>query len=201
MNVRFDSAGTLYGGMANRRTQGQAQTSGQKTFEYNAEEVKKHFAEFVKQWDSGAYSNSKETGGSNVTLSNDDVKDLSNKYNPSNMTQMEYDNFLDDLFEKEVINENDLNTLGHSEHHISMSLVNLDEIRNGGYLANNADLPSAGWQPGFAYGQKRVDVLAMAQYEKSFQYYDTKQNRWRQSIKAAAYNKIYDVLYAMSMYR
>ena len=204
MNVGFVSTGTLYRDIATRGLQRQQEekTSTQTTFDIDNfpimyyEEGKKAFAEYERYY-SSLQSAPQETEGNKVTLSNDDVKALAEKYNTSDMTQSEYNHFLDDLYNMGVISKQDLSTLGHSEYTPAVSLVNLEDMHRG-YLANGADLPSIGWQPGFAYGQRHVDVLSMAQYEKSFQYYDTMQNSWKQSSKAAAYGKIYDVLFSMS---
>ena len=205
MNVGFVSTGTLYRDIATRGLQRQQEekTSTQTTFDIDNfpimyyEEGKKAFAEYERYY-SSLQSAPQETEGNKVTLSNDDVKALAEKYNTSDMTQSEYNHFLDDLYNMGVISKQDLSTLGHSEYTPAVSLVNLEDMHRG-YLANGADLPSIGRQPGFAYGQRHVDVLSMAQYEKSFQYYDTMQNSWKQSSKAAAYGKIYDVLFSMSV--
>lgn len=42
------------------------------------------------------------------SLTKEDIKELAARYDPTNMTQEEYDSFLDDLIEKGVLEKNDL---------------------------------------------------------------------------------------------
>ena len=104
MNVGFVSTGTLYRDIATRGLQRQQEekTSTQTTFDIDNfpimyyEEGKKAFAEYERYY-SSLQSAPQETEGNKVTLSNDDVKALAEKYNTSDMTQSEYNHFLDDF--------------------------------------------------------------------------------------------------------
>ena len=203
MEVSFVSTGTLCCDIA---TRGVPRPSGAKSFMQTAcdyasfpvgspEEAKDIWDKILQQ----SHDAPEAVGGSG-TLSKEDIKALAEKYNVSDMTQEEYDAFLDDLYERGLLTEEDLTALGHSEYKGMFRRLKPEEMC-GAYLANCADFPAIGWQPGFALGQKHVDMLSMAQYEKSFQYFDEEKSEWLQSPKAVLYQKLYDVLYAMSMYQ
>ena len=139
-------------------------------------------------------------GGVTTSLSSSELKDLASKYDPTNMSQEEYEKFLDELHEQGMIDEEDLLELEHSDYVPSVQKVSLEHgcITT---LANGADLPSGGKVIDFSMGAKRVNVLYWAQYEKSFKYYDSEQADWVPTNKATAFEKIYDVLAMMGMYQ
>lgn len=203
MEVSFVSTGTLCRDIATRGVprQSGAKSFMQTAFDYDSfrvaspEEAKNIWDKILQQ-----SHDAPETVGGSGTLSKEDIKALAEKYNVSDMTQEEYDAFLDDLYERGLLTEEDLTDLGHSEHIEMFHRLKPEEL-SFQYLANCADFPAIGWQPGFALGQKHVDMLSMAQYEKSFQYFDEEKSEWLQSPKAVLYQKLYDVLYAMSMYQ
>lgn len=147
-------------------------------------------------------STEEETSG--VSLSGSDIDALVQKYDPNNMTQQEYNDFLDELYYLGVLTEKELSLLGYSDSSdaVAALVTPLDfGILNRGFLANGENLPSSGWQPGFSFGAYQVDVLSMAQWEKSFKYYDAEQSEWLPSSKARAYQKMYDVLLTMSEHK
>lgn len=203
MDVSFVSTGTLCCDIATRGVprQSGAKSFMQTAFDYDSfrvaslEEAKNIWDKILQQ----SHDAPEAVGGSG-TLSKEDIKALAEKYNVSDMTQEEYDAFLDDLYERGLLTEEDLTDLGHSEHIEMFHRLKPEEL-SFQYLANCADFPAIGWQPGFALGQKHVDMLSMAQYEKSFQYFDEEKSEWLQSPKAVLYQKLYDVLYAMSLYQ
>lgn len=203
MDVSFVSTGTLCRDIATRGVprQSGAKSFMQTAFDYDSfrvispEEAKNLWDKILQQ-----SNDVPETVGGSGTLSKEDIQTLAEKYNVSDMTQEEYDAFLDDLYERGLLTEEDLRKLGHSEHTLAITPLSAKDM-SFEYLANCADFPAIGWQPGFALGQKHVDILSMAQYEKSFKYFDEEKNEWLQSPKAVLYQKLYDVLYAMSMYQ
>ncbi len=46
-------------------------------------------------------------------LTEDELNELANKYDPTNMTREEYDSFLDDLVEQGILSKNELGPLGY----------------------------------------------------------------------------------------
>lgn len=177
--------------------------SGNATITLPSEEIKEAFKAYLQEGmkNVNMQGTSQEVEGSNVSLSDDDVAALAKKYDTQNMTQQEYDDFLEELYDLGVISEDELSLLGYSnnEDAVASLVTPLDfGVLNRGFLANGDDLPANGWQPGFSLGASQVDVLSMAQWEKSFKYYDVDQSKWLQSNKAKAYEKIYDVLLTMN---
>ena len=141
---------------------------------------------------------------SNRSTGNVDIKDLATRYNPTDMTQGEYERFLDELYANGIVNESELFELEHSQYVPSVQKVSEEDLRVGyiSTLANGADLPPGGMVADFSMGAKRVNVLFWAQYEKSFKQYDTERGGWFQPTdKAAAFEKIYDILIMMTIYQ
>lgn len=116
---------------------------------------------------------------SNV-LTDEEWKSLNQKYDPSSMTQQEYDAFLTELHDMGLLSNNDLDMLsvcedGHSSctnvGGIHLSAVSPELL--GGHcitsLTNNDDFPG-GHPTGFSSGQAYSNVIAMSAWEKTFQY-------------------------------
>lgn len=136
---------------------------------------------------------------SNRSTGNVDIKDLATRYNPTDMTQDEYERFLDELYANGIVNESELFELEHSQYVPSVQKRPDGIITT---LANGADLPPGGMVADFSMGAKRVNVLFWAQYEKSFKQYDSERGGWFQPTdKAAAFEKIYDILKMMTIYQ
>lgn len=132
-------------------------------------------------------------------LTDDDWKELASKYDPSCMTQQEYDCFLDDLVEMGALHTSDLADLGHSEYAPKWVLITAATLRP--QMANESELPPGGSVPTFVDGRKYVNILYWAQEEKSWQYYDEDQNGWARDHKALAFGQIYQVLRQMQLFR
>lgn len=134
----------------------------------------------------------------NEAMTAEEWKTLAEKYNPSSMTQKQYDAFLNDLRDMGAINAEDLQILGHSAYQGMVKLTAENAFTC--TILNNADLPIGGFVPKFEHGASRVDLWAWAQEEKSWKVYDEEQNSWVPSHKAEAFGQIYDILQGMRAY-
>ena len=134
----------------------------------------------------------------NATMTSDEWQTLAEKYDPSSMTQKQYDAFLDDLLDMGAINAEDLQILGHSAYQGMVKLTAENAFTC--TVLNNEDLPVGGFVPKFEHGASRVDLWAWAQEEKSWKVYDEEQNNWVPSHKAEAFGQIYDILQGMRAY-
>lgn len=123
---------------------------------------------------------------------------LAEKYDPSSMTQEQYDAFLDELCEMGALHPEDLTDLGHSRYQFGFVKLTAESCRS--YLANGADLPPVSYVPKFKDGARRINLLYWAQEEKAWQYYDADKGTWLQSHKAQAFQQIYDILQGMRAY-
>ena len=134
----------------------------------------------------------------NETMTSEEWQTLAEKYDPSSMTQKQYDAFLDDLLEMGAINAEDLQILGHSAYQGMVKLTAENAFTC--TVLNNEDLPVGGFVPKFEHGASRVNLWAWAQEEKSWKVYDEEQNNWTPSHKAEAFGQIYDILQGMRAY-
>lgn len=134
----------------------------------------------------------------NKTMTAEEWQTLAEKYDPSSMTQTQYDAFLNDLRDMGAINAEDLQILGHSAYQGMVKLT--AENAFGCTILNNGDLPVRGFVPKFEHGASRVDLWAWAQEEKSWKVYDEERNSWVPSHKAEAFGQIYDILQGMRAY-
>lgn len=134
----------------------------------------------------------------NETMTSEEWQTLAEKYDPSSMTQKQYDAFLDDLLEMGAINAEDLQILGHSAYQGMVKLTAENAFTC--TVLNNEDLPVGGFVPKFEHGASRVNLWAWAQEEKSWKVYDEEQNNWAPSHKAEAFGQIYDILQGMRAY-
>ena len=128
-------------------------------------------------------------------LSGEEWKELADKYNPSCMTQKEYDSFLEDLVEMGALHTSDLEDLGHSEYAPKWVKITAAMLRP--KIANGAELPPGGSVPTFTNGARYVNVLYWAQEEKNWLYYDEEQSNWVRDHKEQAFQQVYDVLQQM----
>ncbi len=128
----------------------------------------------------------------NQVLTQDDWKTLASKYDPTHMSQMEYDRFLDDLCELGLISTDDLGQLGHSGYQFKLTKLTAADLEP--KLLNSADLPVWGLVPTFRDGAKTVNVLWWARTEKSWKVFDSEQNQWCPSYKAQLFDRVYQVL-------
>ena len=139
-----------------------------------------------------------------TVLTDEEWESLSQKYDPSNMTQQEYTALLAELHDAGLLSDEDLDMLsvckdGHSSC-IDVGGIHLSavppELMSGHCitsLTNNADFP--GGQPaGFASGKEYCNVLAMSAWEKAFQYYDPERSEWLPTRKAQAFRRLDAIL-------
>ena len=134
----------------------------------------------------------------NETMTSEEWQTLAEKYDPSSMTQKQYDAFLDDLLDMGAINAEDLQILGHSAYQGMVKLTAENAFTC--TVLNNEDLPVGGFVPKFEHGASRVNLWAWVQEEKSWKVYDEEQNNWVPSHKAEAFGQIYDILQGMRAY-
>ena len=134
----------------------------------------------------------------NETMTSEEWQTLAEKYDPSSMTQKQYDAFLDDLLDMGAINAEDLQILGHSAYQGMVKLTAENAFTC--TVLNNEDLTIGGFVPKFEHGASRVNLWAWAQEEKSWKVYDEEQNNWAPSHKAEAFGQIYDILQGMRVY-
>lgn len=134
----------------------------------------------------------------NETMTSEEWQTLAEKYDPSSMTQKQYDAFLDDLLDMGAINAEDLQILGHSAYQGMVKLTAENAFTC--TVLNNEDLPVGSFVPKFEHGASRVNLWAWAQEEKSWNVYDEEQNNWAPSHKAEAFGQIYDILQGMRAY-
>ena len=134
----------------------------------------------------------------NETMTSEEWQTLAEKYDPSSMTQKQYDAFLDDLLDMGAINAEDLQILGHSAYQGMVKLTAENAFTC--TVLNNEDLPVGGFVPKFEHGASRVNLWAWAQEEKSWKVYDEEQNNLAPSHKAEASGQIYDILQGMRAY-
>lgn len=142
-----------------------------------------------------------------TVLTDEEWESLSQKYDPSNMTQQEYTALLAELHDAGLLSDEDLDMLsvckdGHSScidvGGIHLSAVS-PELMSGHCitsLTNNADFPS-GQPAGFSSGQEYCNVLAMSAWEKAFQYYDQARSEWLPTRKAQAFQRLDAILQEM----
>lgn len=160
---------------------------------------------------SHAFSNapalSSEDDDLSAVLTDEEWENLNQKYDPSNMTQQEYDAFLTELHDMGLLSDEDLDLLsvcqdGHSSctnvGGIHLSAVSPELL--GGHcitsLTNNVDFPS-GQPVGFVSGKSYSNVIAMSAWEKAFQYYDQERSEWLPSRKAQAFQRLNAILQEM----
>ena len=134
----------------------------------------------------------------NETMTSEEWQTLAEEYDPSSMTQKQYDAFLDDLLDMGAINAEDLQILGHSAYQGMVKLTAENAFTCS--VLNNEDLPVGGFVPKFEHGASRVNLWAWVQEEKSWKVYDEEQSSWVLSHKAEAFGQIYDILQGMRAY-
>ena len=142
-----------------------------------------------------------------TVLTDEEWESLSQKYDPSNMTQREYSALLAELRDAGLLSDGDLDMLSVCEDgHFSCTNVGgihlspvSPELMSGHCitsLTNNAAFP--GGQPtGFSFGKAHSNVLAMSAWEKAFQYYDQERSEWLPTRKAQAFQRLDAILQEM----
>lgn len=133
------------------------------------EAMKEWFADYLEKNPGPSAEDYEPFSNPMQVLKAEDWKELSSKYNPTNMTQAEYDAFLNDLCEMSVLHTSDLQDLGHSAY-TGLTKITAASLRP--QLLNNDDLPPVGFVPTFQDGASHVNILYWTQGEKSWQYYD-----------------------------
>lgn len=82
-------------------------------------------------------------------LTRDELKELAaelaEKYNPTNMTEAEFDSFMDDLVKEGILSENELGVLGYHGFVSLGSLANGDIYSMGGCVRVDTNNPN--WEP------------------------------------------------------
>ena len=146
-----------------------------------------------------------------TVLTDEKWESLSQKYDPSNMTQQEYTALLNELHDAGLLNDEELELLsvcenGHSScaniGGIHLSPVSL-ELMSGHCitsLVNNDDFP--GGQPvGFSSNKAYCDVFAISAWEAAFRYYDQERSEWLPTCKAQAFQQLDAILQEMVSHR
>lgn len=163
--------------------------------------AKQIFSDYLENFDKN-FGDAYQAGRTAVSsLDSETLRELAGKYKIQNISQDEYDHLLDELYEAGVFSKQELQVLGHyasADLPISMTLITPDSLLP--TLANNADFQGGYIPAAFRSGASRVDLLALAQYEKSFQYYNTEKNSWEHTFRGSAFQKLYDVLENLNLY-
>ena len=131
-------------------------------------------------------------------LTSAQIGELAKKYDPQNMTQKEYDRFLDDLCELGVIEEADKQALGHSAyqsgatsiteeelHQIKCSVMDVSDISTPNEAASISDRFDE------ANGK---NALLWTLYQSSWQVIDQSTGMWTQTDESLLFSKIHSIL-------
>ena len=131
-------------------------------------------------------------------LTSAQIGELATKYDPQNMTQKEYDRFLDDLCELGVIEEADKQVLGHSKyqsgatpiteeelHQIKCSVMDVSDIST----PNEAASISGRFDEG-----NGKNALLWTLYQSSWQVIDQSTGMWTQNDEARLFSNIHSIL-------
>lgn len=146
-----------------------------------------------------------------AVLIDEEWESLSQKYDPSNMTQQEYTALLNELHDAGLLSDEELKLLSVCEDGLS-SCTNIGgihlspvfpELLSGRCvisLTNNADFPD-GQPVGFSSGKAYCDVFAISAWESAFRYYDQEGSEWLPTRKAQAFQRLDAILQEMVSHR
>ena len=142
-----------------------------------------------------------------AVLTDEEWESLSQKYDPSNMTQQEYTALLNELHDAGLLSDEELKLLSVCEDGLS-SCTNIGgihlspvspELMDGHCitsLTNNSAFPN-GQPVGFSSGNAHCNVFDMSAWEKTFQYYDQDRSEWLPTCKAQAFQWLDTILQEM----
>ena len=131
-------------------------------------------------------------------LTSAQIGELASKYDPQNMTQKEYDRFLDDLCELGVIEEADKQALGHSAYQSGATPITeeeLHQIKCSVMDASDISTPNEAASISGRFDEVNgKNALLWTLYQSSWQVIDQSTGMWTQTDESLLFSKIHSIL-------
>ena len=131
-------------------------------------------------------------------LTSAQIGELASKYDPQNMTQKEYDRFLDDLCELGVIEEADKQALGHSAYQSGATPITeeeLHQIKCSVMDASDISTPNEAASISGRFDEVNgKNALLWTLYQSSCQVIDQSTGMWTQTDESLLFSKIHSIL-------
>ncbi len=131
-------------------------------------------------------------------LTSAQIGELTRKYDPQNMTQKEYDRFLDDLCELGVIEEADKQALGHSAYQSGATPITEEELHQMKCsVMDVSDISTPNEATSISDRFDEVNgknALLWTLYQSSWQVIDQSTGMWTQNDEARLFSNIHSIL-------
>lgn len=145
-------------------------------------------AEFEKEQEKGA-----------VELTEEQKKELASKYDPEDMTQEEYDAFIDDLCNYGVLTKTDKYYVDAKTNPGGIELVPLEHVKTGAWIVS---VPNGDFGSCFeSLSQAKGNVLSWARFQSSYKEIDELTGLFTKTRSAILFGKIENVLMQMNSVR
>lgn len=134
--------------------------------------------------------------GAKVDLTEDQKRDLSENFDPENMTRSGYQAFIDKLCEFGILDEADKPYVGYGVSGSNLDLTPLDSVRTGGFLSPAGEHNPMAYTN--AFSSSRGNVLDWARYLSGLREMNQNTFAWERTPEAVLFGKIYSVLNGIS---
>lgn len=155
----------------------------QKTLEAQQKEAAESLADRLKN------------SGTKTKLTEEQKKYLSENFDPENMSQLEYQAFVDKLCEFGVLDEADKDYVGYGVKGCGLDLTPLSHVRTGASMVPARGNPMAYTA---SFSSSRGDAAGWAKYLSGVMGWNEKTNSWQKKPESILFGKISDVLNAIS---
>lgn len=135
-----------------------------------------------------------QSGGLEVKLTEEQKQDLSQRFDPENMSYSEYRSFLDTLCQFGVLEESDKNYLNYGAAGGELELIPLEYVFVGSRITPQTRNVTMDDSFASCHGK----VLDWAKYRAGFMGWDEKTQSWKKTADALLFGKVRDVLEAIS---
>lgn len=133
--------------------------------------------------------------GTKVKLTEEQKKYLSENFDPENMSQLEYQAFVDKLCEFGVLDEADKDYVGYGVKGCSLDLTPLSHVRTAASI-----VPARGNPMGYTqfFSSSRGNVADWSKYMAGIMSWSEKTGSWKKGPETILFGKIRDVLDAIA---
>lgn len=159
---------------------------------------KEHRAEFIESLAESRQQSKAQfmADSTKVTLTEAQKKELAEKYDPENMTQEQFNNFIDDLCKHGVLKEQEKGYLGENyTGHTGLSLTRLEDSEVGVFVT---PIRNELGYANFSFSRSGGNVLRWVNFEAGEKVFNELSGTLEKSRNAVIYGKIEDALMQMS---
>lgn len=133
--------------------------------------------------------------GSEIQLTEEQKKYLSEHFDPKNMSQLEYQEFLDKLCEFGVLDEADKEYVGYGVKGCGLDMTPLSRVRTGAFISPVRENPM-GYTESFS--SSRGNAVSWTKYLSGIMGWNERTNSWEKRPEAILFGKIRNVLDAIA---